>query len=59
LFLHALDEAISVWEGAALTDGNPIPGKYWHLSEEEHVIRDKLGNVDVSTTGEFTIKSVH
>jgi hypothetical protein len=51
LFLHALDEAITVWENAASSDGNPIPGKYWHLSEEESAIREKLRSVDVSSTG--------
>ena len=52
LFLHALEEAINVWEKAASTDGNPLPGKYWHLSAEEKVIRDKLLNVDLNSTGE-------
>lgn len=52
LFLHALEEAINVWENAASSDGNPIPGKFWHLSEEENTIREKLRSVDVSATGE-------
>lgn len=51
LFLHALDEAINVWEKAASSEGNPLPGRYWHLSEEENAIREKLLNVNVSTTG--------
>lgn len=50
LFLHALEEAINVWEGAS-SDGNPLPGKYWHLSDEEHAIREKLLSVDVASTG--------
>ena len=51
LFLHALDEAIEVWEKASSSDGNPLPGKHWHLSEEENSIREKLRSVDVSNTG--------
>lgn len=53
LFLHALDEAINLWENAAATDGNPLPGKYWHLAEEENAIRSKLRNVDLDSTGKL------
>lgn len=52
LFLRALEEAINVWEKASSSDGNPLPSKYWHLSAEEKVIRDKLLNVDLNSTGE-------
>jgi hypothetical protein len=50
LFLHALEEAINVWEKAASTDGNPLDGKYWHLSKEETAIRDAVRKADVVNT---------
>lgn len=52
VFLHALDEALTLWEKAASEDGgNPLDGKHWHLQSEEDAIREKLQKVDVTTTG--------
>ncbi|KAL3823499.1 hypothetical protein ACHAXA_010821 [Cyclostephanos tholiformis] len=51
VFLHALDEAFAIWEAAASADGNPLPGKYWHLRDEENAIRDAVKKANVTTTG--------
>ncbi len=50
LFLHALDEAFTVWEEAASKDGNPLDGKYWHLHTEEEAIRDALRLANATAT---------
>jgi hypothetical protein len=50
LFLHALDEAMNVWEKATESEGNPLDGKYWHLAEEEEKIRDKLKSANATAT---------
>jgi len=51
LFLHALDEALTLWEIAASEDGNPIDGKHWHLQKEEDIIREAAKNVNATATG--------
>ena len=51
LFLHALDEALSLWEKYANDDGgNPLDGKYWHLQKEEDTIRNAVKNANATAT---------
>ena len=50
LFLHAFDEAFNIWEKAASVDGNPLDGKYWHLQDEEDVIRKALRSANATST---------
>jgi hypothetical protein len=50
---------MNAWENAASADGNPIPGKYWHLTEEENAIREKLRNVDANETGKIASIRIH
>ena len=50
LFLHAFDEAFNIWEKAASVDGNPLDGKYWHLQDEEDVIRKALQSANATST---------
>jgi len=50
VFLHALEEALTLWEKTASTEGNPLDGKHWHISQEEQDIREKLKQADASKT---------
>jgi hypothetical protein len=51
LFLHAFDEAFTIWGKAASVDSNPLDGKYWHLQEEEEdVIRKALQGANATGT---------
>mmetsp|Transcript_23939 Transcript_23939/g.51692 ORF Transcript_23939/g.51692 Transcript_23939/m.51692 type:complete len:928 (+) Transcript_23939:79-2862(+) len=50
LFLHAMDEALTLWEKAASSDGNPLDGKHWHLQSEEDTIRDTLKKANATNT---------
>ena len=51
LFLHALDEAFTVWEAAASAGGNPLDGIHWHLRHEEDAIRDAVRGANATATG--------
>mmetsp|Transcript_41004 Transcript_41004/g.86167 ORF Transcript_41004/g.86167 Transcript_41004/m.86167 type:complete len:687 (-) Transcript_41004:173-2233(-) len=50
LFLHALDEALLLWQEEVLAKGNPLHGKHWHLLKEEEKILSALLATHASTT---------
>lgn len=48
VFLHALDDALALWESKL--EETPLPATYWHIREEEAKIQEALKNEDATST---------